>query len=70
MHASPEILRYLGFNSKQIEKIVFHISNYGDYSVLELLDDLSNSYIEYGVSKIAITLLNYFYNKYTLKRIK
>lgn len=69
MHASPEILRYLGFNSKQIDKIIFHIGNYGDYSVLELLEYLSNSYIEYGIPKIALILLNYYHNKYTLKRI-
>lgn len=70
MYASSDILGILGFNSKQIEKIIDHVSNYSDYSVLALLEYLSQLYIEYGISRFAITLLNYYHNKCSLRRIK
>lgn len=68
--ASVESLKMIGFSSKQIQKIISHISVFEEYLILDLLKKLSDLNIEYNVPKMAIVLLNYYSNKYTLVRLK
>lgn len=69
-NASIENLVRVGFNKKQIQKIMIYVSDFQEYFILDLLKILSELNIEYNVPKIASNLLIYYSNKYTLVKVK
>lgn len=67
---SLAILFSLGFNYNQIEYVKDNINEFENYNTLELLEVLKGSNLDYGIPWIANVLINYYNDKYTLKRIK
>lgn len=67
---SLAILFSLGFNYNQIEYVKDNVKELQRYNTLELLEILKYSNLDYGIPWIANTLINYYNDKYTLKRIK